>query len=534
MPDPITFYFHPWYHIITSIAGVCAIIIAVMAWQRRPARGAVIMTMLMCAVTFWTFSSLGEFAVHSVADKLFWVKLEYLGIAFCAPLWLIISMIYLGHEELITRRNVILLFIIPAITVLLNWTNEYHHLSYAGVSIDSFMDTPFLKVSYGPWSKFFIVYSYGLCVAVVAICLYTMYTYNHFYREQFSVIFISAMVPVVFNLIYVLRAGPAPYLDLTPMAFIITGALMVWGMRRYHHWDMVPVAYNMIVENISDGILVLDPQLRIISMNPAAEKYLGSAQNTAIGKFVSDIAPTWEQLLVAPAEDSSEYSISTSQVSPAKITFDIRVITIREQESQSPGRLIVIRDDTERNMLKERLQELAFYDQLTGLPNRALFMDRLEQALALGKRNNNATAVMFLDQDRFKEINDTLGHSVGDELLRQVGKRLNVGVRTSDTVARLGGDEFVFILSGVSCLNDINIAAQRFLNAFDDEFTLKDCVQKMTASVGISIAPFDGNTVEELMSHADEAMYRAKQQGANTYRLYGEYQFTSAPPPEGG
>ena len=140
---------------------------------------------------------------------------------------------------------------------------------------------------------------------------------------------------------------------------------------------------------------------------------------------------------------------------------------------------------------------------------------------------------MFLDMDRFKEINDTLGHSVGDELLRQVGKRLEVGVRTSDTVARLGGDEFVIILSGVSSLDDIDIAARRFLNAFSEDFTLGEFVRKMTASIGISIAPFDGNTVEELMSHADEAMYRSKQQGGNTYQLYGEYPLTPVPPPEG-
>ncbi|MEI7834362.1 MAG: histidine kinase N-terminal 7TM domain-containing protein [bacterium] len=529
----MTFYFHPWYHIITFIAGICAIIIAVVAWQRRPAHGAIITALLMCAVIFWSFASLGEFAVHTVDAKLFWVKLEYPGIAFCSPLWLIVTMIYIGHEEMINRRNVILLLIIPTITVLLNWTNEYHHLSYSAATIDTFMDTPFLKLTYGPWSNFFIVYSYGICIAVVSICLYTMLSYNPFYRKQFSVIFISAMVPLVFNVIYVLRAGPAPYLDLTPMAFTISGALMVWGMSRYHYWDMVPVAYNMIVESLSDGILVLDHRLRIISLNPAAEKYLGCSQHTAIGQFIPTIAPTWEHLLSAPADDSNEHNYNISYASPMRITFDIRVIMFRKQEFQSPGRLIVIRDDTERNMLKERLQELAFYDQLTGLPNRALFTDRLEQALALGKRKKSATAAMFLDLDRFKEINDTLGHSVGDELLRQVGKRLEVGVRTSDTVARLGGDEFVIILSGVSSLDDIDIAARRFLNAFSEDFTLGEFVRKMTASIGISIAPFDGNTVEELMSHADEAMYRSKQQGGNTYQLYGEYPLTPVPPPEG-
>lgn len=519
----MTFYFHPWYHIITFIAGICAVIIAVVAWQRRPARGAAITALLMFAVIFWSFASLGEFAVHTVDEKLFWVKLEYLGIALCSPLWLMITMVYIGHEELITRRNVILLLIIPTITVLLNWTNQYHHLSYTGAAIDTFMDTPFLKLSYGPWSKFFFMYSYALSIAVISICLYTMLTYNPFYRKQFSVIFISAMVPLVFNVIYMLHAGPAPYLDLTPMAFTVTGALMVWGMSRYHYWDMVPVAYNMIVESLTDGILVLDHRLRIISLNPAAEKYLGCAQRDVIGQYIPDIAPTWEHLITTTETEGNEHSYNVSYDEPVKTTFDIRVIMFRKQEYQSPGRLIVIRDDTERNMLKERLQEMAFYDQLTGLPNRALFTDRLEQALAVGQRIGSATAVMFLDLDGFKKINDKLGHSVGDEMLRQVASRLDVGVRTSDTVARLGGDEFVIILSGVTSAEDIDIAARRFLDAFTEKFTLGDYVREITASIGVAVAPYDGNTVEELMRHADTAMYRAKQRGKNTYRLFSAF-----------
>ncbi len=516
-------HLHTWYHISMLVAGLSAFITAFIALQQRPARGAVVTALLLFAVAFWSFTSMGEYAVHSVTEKLFWIKLEYPFITFCTPLWFMMSMVYVGHEELLTRRNVFLICIIPTLTVLMNWTNEYHHLFYTATQLEMSLDMPLLNLSYGPWFYLFAFYSYGLCFAALVLCTQAMFSSTPFYRKQFSVIFVAALVPLVFNALYIFRLGPTQYLDLTPLAFCITGALVVWGMRRYHYWDMVPVAYDMIVENLTDGIVVLDYQLRILSMNPAAEKFIGYEEHTATGKKITEIAPEWEHLAAPLPADAAEHNYSIRIDTPTHTIYDIRVILFRKLEYQSPGRLIVIRDDTERNTLKERLQTLAFFDHLTGLPNRALFMDRLEQALAVGQRIGSATAVMFLDLDGFKNINDKLGHSVGDEMLRQVASRLDDGVRTSDTVARLGGDEFVIILSGVTSAEDIDIAARRFLDAFIQKFTLGAHVRKITASIGVAVAPYDGNTVEELMRHADTAMYRAKHHGKNTYRLFSAF-----------
>ncbi len=169
---------------------------------------------------------------------------------------------------------------------------------------------------------------------------------------------------------------------------------------------------------------------------------------------------------------------------------------------------------------EEKLNYLALYDVLTRLPNRTLFFDRLSQALAQAKRDARLAGIMFIDLDRFKTINDTYGHGVGDDLLRLVGERLRESVRESDTVARLGGDEFAIALSGLATPDDANLVAQKTIAALARPFDLDGRETYMTASIGLALYPLDAEHAEELLKNADTAMYRAKEQGRNSYRFY--------------
>jgi len=182
--------------------------------------------------------------------------------------------------------------------------------------------------------------------------------------------------------------------------------------------------------------------------------------------------------------------------------------------------LATVRDITERKIAEDRVQFLAYYDALTGLPNRTLLEDRISKALASARRRKESVAVLFLDLDRFKIINDTLGHSIGDVLLQEVAARLKGWAREQDTVARVGGDEFVVLLTSIAQASDAAVAAQRVVEAIVAEFSLKGNPINVTCSVGISMFPENGVDGETLIKNADAAMYCAKQKGPNNIQFF--------------
>ena len=186
------------------------------------------------------------------------------------------------------------------------------------------------------------------------------------------------------------------------------------------------------------------------------------------------------------------------------------------------GRIWYFRDISERKGVEERIQFLAYSDALTGLPNRRLLQDRLTQALAGARRQKSKVALLFLDLDRFKNINDSLGHAVGDLLLQEVAGRLKAWGREQDTVARVGGDEFLIVLTGLKDVTDVAVAAERLMDALIGEYSIQGHALNITCSLGISIFPEHGTDTETLIKNADTAMYSAKENGRNGFRFFTE------------
>jgi diguanylate cyclase (GGDEF)-like protein/PAS domain S-box-containing protein len=179
-------------------------------------------------------------------------------------------------------------------------------------------------------------------------------------------------------------------------------------------------------------------------------------------------------------------------------------------------------DITTRRNMEEQIRRMAHFDSLTNLPNRILLMDRLEQALAISQRNHSKTSVIFMDLDHFKEINDSLGHHVGDMLLQQVAERIRSALREVDTVSRLGGDEFVVVLPELRHTEDATTIAQKLVRALDEDFFISGDKLRISPSLGISVYPDHAADASTLIRLADKAMYHAKQGGRNTYRFYDD------------
>lgn len=276
---------------------------------------------------------------------------------------------------------------------------------------------------------------------------------------------------------------------------------------------------RVVLDNAAEGIVTIDPNGAIRAFNHAAERMFGHAAGAAIGQNIRLIVPephksrhdgylkryretgrsevfgTRRQVLAERSDGSMfpcELSLSESRVG------DERLITA------------ILLDVTQREHLEDEIRRLAHYDALTGLPNRALYLDRLDHALALAQRQRLQVGLLFLDLDDFKPINDTLGHDQGDEVLRQVAARLGQAVRASDTVARLGGDEFTIILTTIQGRAEAEETASRIVAACEAPLVLGATTLSPKMSVGIAVYPVDGLTARDLTHVADMQMYSAK------------------------
>jgi len=225
------------------------------------------------------------------------------------------------------------------------------------------------------------------------------------------------------------------------------------------------------------------------------------------------------KLLDATSNDAICYRVRKKDGDYIWLETNSTVIT-HGQTGETLEVIAVSRDITERKETEERLLFLANYDSLTGLPNRALFRDRLRRAVARAQRNDTQVALFFIDLDRFKTINDSLGHHAGDQLLRGVSRRLKQFARKGDTIARLGGDEFTVILEGINDSEDAVIVAEKILELMTPPFKLDGHEIVVTPSIGITIFPNDADDMRSLLKNADTAMYRAKEQGGNCFQFY--------------
>ncbi|MBC8273624.1 MAG: GGDEF domain-containing protein, partial [Chloroflexi bacterium] len=203
-----------------------------------------------------------------------------------------------------------------------------------------------------------------------------------------------------------------------------------------------------------------------------------------------------------------------------RISVESSIFPLRNESGEITGFRGIAADVTERRQFEQKLAEMATHDALTGLPNRTLLSDRFTVALELSRRTGNRLAVMMLDLDRFKAVNDSMGHDVGDRLLKAVGKRLKVTMRKSDTVARIGGDEFVVLLPQIPHADEVAKFAQRILDAFREPLVFNGYRPNITTSIGIAVYPEGGKDIESLLKNADTAMYLAKEQGRDIYRFY--------------
>jgi len=279
------------------------------------------------------------------------------------------------------------------------------------------------------------------------------------------------------------------------------------------------------LDAIPDLLFVVRLNGRIDDYHSPREELLAAPPETFLGKSFSDVLPPdvadvcMSAILEADTKGLSSGKQYELQLPRGKFWFELSVSKKPESQGQESNFIVLARDITERKHAEERVQYLANFDVLTGLPNRTHLEDHLIYAISLAKRGNERLAVMFLDLDRFKDINDTLGHSIGDALLTELSKRLQLALREEDSVSRLGGDEFIVLLPNIDEFGTAKVA-QKLLEVIEKPYQFHQHELRVTASIGIALYPGDGRDLETLSKNADSAMYRAKQEGRSCYRFF--------------
>lgn len=292
---------------------------------------------------------------------------------------------------------------------------------------------------------------------------------------------------------------------------------------------------EQLVDTIPSPVFFKDESGRYLGCNAAFEDYLGQTRDQIIGRSVYDISPkdladryfaADEALFRQGGKQTYEASIAYADGTRHDVVFN--KATFNNARGELGGLVGVMLDISERKRMEQAVWHEANYDALTGLPNRRLFHDRLREEVKRSQRGGGRFAQLFIDLDRFKEVNDTLGHDLGDKLLVEAAARISKSVRTSDTVSRLGGDEFVVIAPGIADKNAAGAIAQHIIEQMQMPFDLDGKLAYVSASIGIAFYPDDSTEMDTLLGYADQAMYAAKAQGRNGFCYFAQPMQVSA------
>ncbi|MDQ6645381.1 MAG: PAS domain S-box protein, partial [Chloroflexota bacterium] len=350
----------PWrftpYAIPDIISGVVLLWLVIITWRRRSSPGATPFLVLLLAAAEYSLGYILELGSPDLPTVLLWNNVEWLGVVLLPTTWLIFTLQYTGQARWLTHRMVVLLAIVPLITLLLVWTNTLHGLIRSTSGLDSSAPFSALVGTNGAWFWVFIVYAYLLLLLgalLLGSFIRTLMRSASLYYGQVIALLIAVLAPWVGNALSLFGPRPLSLLDFTPVGFTITSLAMAWSLFRYRMLDLSPIARNVVIESMSDAVIVMDLHHRIIDLNPAAERLLGRSRSEVVGQSILQAASAW------PEQIQRFYHITTAHeelvltVDGTPHSFDLRISPLSDRRGSATGRLVVLRDVTERKQVEQ-------------------------------------------------------------------------------------------------------------------------------------------------------------------------------------
>ena len=523
--------FHP-YSVVLAISAVTTLLASIIA-LRRAAPGSATLGGMLLAMFIWGGAYALTWAFVGLEEKILWLKLMYFGVAAVPTLFLVFTLQITRHDRWLSFRNIILLCVEPLVTMLVVWGAS--RLLFERVDLGLKNGFTILHINRGVWFWVNTLYSYTIILLSFAVLAVSSARTNLIFRRQYLLVLAGSIVPFFFSVYTQIQHASLNDLDLAPISFGISGILYTYAILRHQFMELLPVARSRLIENMSDGVLVLDSQGRIVDINPAMLEILKGKPVSFIGKNASEIMDGWTEMNNVIWENDDTRTEVRLRNDPSHY-MDLRMTPLYDDNGALNGRIIVFRDITYRKqvekdlvhandrlhtklieigVLQSQLREQAIRDQLTNLFNRRYMDETLERELARAEREGYPLCAVMMDIDHFKDVNDTYGHEAGDVVLRTLADTVTAKSRHGDFACRYGGEEFVLVMPNIN----METAAERAvelhrtiegLNIPYGKFNLS-----ITISMGVACYPAHGKTRDELLRAADKALYTAKHAGRN-------------------
>lgn len=347
------FQFTP-YSIILLVSTLIILVLVGLILRRRRAIGVTPLLLLQLAVAEWSLGAAFEAAALQLPQKVLWGKIAYLGTVAGPLLYFLFAMEYARQGKKLSLKYVWMLSILPAATFFIALTNDWHHLLWPHITLDP--ATRLAVYGHGPWFWVFVAYNYILLSTGLVMLYRAMYRFPSFYRSQMGSLLIGSALPIAGNIIYVTGMSPLPGLDLTPIAFALSSIVLSWGILKLKMFDLTPIARNQLIEDIQDGVLVLDSQNRIVDINPAARALFPHGEQSLIGNSIGSRLTDLGKKITGEPESLSSMEFTWVENTPR--VFDANLSILRDQSRRVIGKIIVLHDVTQRNKLEKEREQL--------------------------------------------------------------------------------------------------------------------------------------------------------------------------------
>ena len=467
----------------------------------------------MFALTWWDLTYALFWAGAKGPHPSFWLDATFVGVVF-VPTFVFTFVVQITQlSRWITRISLFALLIEPFVMLAALLTDPWHGLFFLA-SRDA---TAGMVLVGGPFFGANLIYSYVL-VFIACILLVQKYSQSSgLYRKQLGTILAGVGIPWLNSILFIIGLSPFPNADNTPFSFTIAGMAFAYALWRHRLLDVMPIARHVLIENMSDGVVVLDAQNRLVDINPAARNLISTPAKPVIGESVESVFKNWSEI-VQTYLDVRETHAEIALGGPAFQYLDLQISPLIDQRKLLIGRLIVWRDITKHKQIQHELHKLATKDMLTQAFNRYHFIELANKEISRVSRNPHGLSIILMDIDYFKKINDTFGHLTGDQVLRTFVERCKNSIREMDVFARFGGEEFVLLLPD-SDEKQAFECAERLREKLRSPL-LSNPQITVTTSFGLSEWQGEDDTLESVLRRADQALYMAKEAGRDCVMIW--------------
>ena len=450
----------------------------------------------------------------NLQELIFWNQIQYLGLPFISVLWLTVALLYTKTIYTLSRRIAVALFCVPIITFFMRLTNSWHYLFYKNWELKQYFGFYSLSLERGYW--YFVHILFTILYLILTIIVYYLgYRRKQagYTKPQLMVFFFASLFPLI-GIMLVLFMYNKWMVDFSALIMPIAVFIIGYGIIKYDFLEIKTLARETIFENSVDGMMILESGLRLIDYNKAAKNFF-KALNISLDNYpIEQLLNREPELLeVFKSESTKEFC---AIINSEKRFFEISTLPLEVTHGKKTKMLKSIRDITEKKKIQEILTNLATRDSLSGLYNRAEFMKLAQREFCWAERGSEKLSLLMIDIDLFKNINDTLGHAAGDEVIRIMGNILRTSFRKTDFAGRLGGDEFVVLLKNASLKEAKRIAEKLRETVSRTKVVYEKQEFRFTVSIGVvAIFVNHNSNIENVLKRADNALYKAKTKGRN-------------------